>query len=89
MPPVLSPCVKLCVLDAGGICEGCGRTIEEIAAWPAADDEARRGIVACAAARLQGMAATHSISSRNSGLGSAETTQVVRAGSASAGKVSA
>ena len=30
-PP--SPCVNVCVLDAGRTCIGCGRTIEEIAGW--------------------------------------------------------
>jgi predicted Fe-S protein YdhL (DUF1289 family) len=30
----VSPCVKVCVLDAASRCTGCGRTIEEIARWP-------------------------------------------------------
>jgi predicted Fe-S protein YdhL (DUF1289 family) len=51
MPPVRSPCVKLCVLDASGICKGCRRSIEEIAAWPSAEDAARRAILARAAVR--------------------------------------
>lgn len=28
-----SPCVNVCVLDAARICEGCGRTLDEIARW--------------------------------------------------------
>lgn len=29
-----SPCVGICRLDAGGrVCTGCGRSLEEIAAW--------------------------------------------------------
>jgi predicted Fe-S protein YdhL (DUF1289 family) len=49
---VASPCVKRCALDATGrICLGCGRTLEEIAAWPGADAEARRAILAAATAR--------------------------------------
>ena len=56
MPHVASPCVKLCVLDAARICEGCGRSIEEIAAWPEADETTRAAIVARAAARLRGRA---------------------------------
>lgn len=29
-----SPCVKICVVDpVGGLCIGCGRTVEEISAW--------------------------------------------------------
>ena len=46
-----SPCVKLCVLDVRGVCEGCGRTMDEIRAWPAASDAVRHAILAAAAAR--------------------------------------
>jgi uncharacterized protein len=28
-----SPCVNVCVLDPGGTCVGCGRSIDEIAGW--------------------------------------------------------
>jgi uncharacterized protein len=28
-----SPCINVCVLDAGQRCTGCGRTIDEIAGW--------------------------------------------------------
>lgn len=51
MSGVRSPCVKLCVLDARNVCEGCGRTLDEIAAWPAADEATRHAIVAAAALR--------------------------------------
>jgi uncharacterized protein len=51
--PVRSPCVKLCVLDAAGLCEGCGRTLDEIATWSGADDMTREAVVARAAARLR------------------------------------
>jgi uncharacterized protein len=44
-----SPCTGVCQLDRHGVCRGCGRTLEEIAAWPGASDERRRAI--CAAAR--------------------------------------
>jgi hypothetical protein len=37
-----SPCVKRCTLDADGICEGCFRMLDEIAAWPMADEALRR-----------------------------------------------
>jgi len=30
---VKSPCVSVCLLDLNGICQGCGRTQEEIAKW--------------------------------------------------------
>ena len=29
----VSPCIKVCVLDAAARCTGCGRTIGEIARW--------------------------------------------------------
>ena len=31
--PLLTPCIGVCVLDASGHCEGCHRTIDEIASW--------------------------------------------------------
>ena len=35
MPPSgpVSPCINVCVLDADGVCQGCFRTIDEIAGW--------------------------------------------------------
>jgi predicted Fe-S protein YdhL (DUF1289 family) len=42
----VSPCVAICRLDPqSGRCIGCGRTIDEIAAWPALDEAARRAIL--------------------------------------------
>ncbi|MBP0444243.1 DUF1289 domain-containing protein [Roseomonas sp. SSH11] len=46
-----SPCVKLCRLDGNGMCLGCFRSIDEIAAWPSADDAMRRAILARCAGR--------------------------------------
>jgi uncharacterized protein len=44
-PSVLSPCINVCRMDAAtGWCEGCLRTIDEIAAWSMLDDEAKREI---------------------------------------------
>jgi uncharacterized protein len=51
MAALRSPCVKLCVLDAADICEGCGRSLAEIAAWAQSDEAAQRVILARAAAR--------------------------------------
>jgi predicted Fe-S protein YdhL (DUF1289 family) len=48
---VPSPCVRVCTLAADGTCRGCGRTAEEIAAWPAGGDDVRRAILVRAAAR--------------------------------------
>ena len=42
---VPSPCVDVCRLHAPtGWCEGCARTIDEIAAWGRLDDESRRRV---------------------------------------------
>ena len=51
---VVSPCIGTCKLDALQVCEGCGRTIEEIGAWFRASNEARRAIVAAAQLRRSG-----------------------------------
>ncbi len=42
---VPSPCIDVCKIDAStGWCEGCLRTIDEIAAWGALDNRAKRDI---------------------------------------------
>ena len=42
---VPSPCTDVCRIDpATGWCEGCLRTIDEIGAWGALDDRAKREI---------------------------------------------
>ena len=42
---VASPCIGVCALEPrSGWCEGCLRTIDEIAAWGALDNRARREI---------------------------------------------
>ena len=38
---VLSPCIGICSLDERGLCEGCHRTGQEIAAWSVLDDATR------------------------------------------------
>jgi uncharacterized protein len=41
-----SPCVGVCRLDPHtGLCAGCLRTVDEIAAWPGASDAERVDIV--------------------------------------------
>ncbi len=43
--PVPSPCVNICRMDeASGLCEGCLRTIDEIACWSLLDDAEKRGV---------------------------------------------
>jgi predicted Fe-S protein YdhL (DUF1289 family) len=42
---VPSPCTSVCRMDRlSGFCEGCLRTIPEIAGWSKMEDEARRGV---------------------------------------------
>jgi predicted Fe-S protein YdhL (DUF1289 family) len=62
-PVVPSPCVDVCQLDPRtGWCEGCFRTLDEIAAWGALDNAQKRTVwkqlpqrrAAVAAERLKG-----------------------------------
>ncbi|MGU3667529.1 DUF1289 domain-containing protein [Methylobacterium sp. A49B] len=57
MPPVekpSSPCTKVCVLDAAtGLCCGCGRTRDEIAAWGSMPEARRRAVMAGLEARMR------------------------------------
>jgi predicted Fe-S protein YdhL (DUF1289 family) len=40
--PVRSPCISVCRIDPRtALCEGCQRTIDEIAAWGTMPDDAR------------------------------------------------
>lgn len=48
---VESPCIKVCVLDAQSVCVGCGRTIDEIAAWSRMSAAEQRAAVERAAQR--------------------------------------
>jgi predicted Fe-S protein YdhL (DUF1289 family) len=44
--PVASPCISVCRMDdATGLCVGCLRTLDEIAAWGALDDATRRMVL--------------------------------------------
>jgi uncharacterized protein len=50
---VPSPCVSICTMDAAsGLCLGCGRTLDEIAAWSVLDAGAKRAVIAALPARL-------------------------------------
>ncbi len=50
-----SPCTGVCRLDAARrYCVGCGRTTQEIAAWPTASAQARRTILQALRARQEG-----------------------------------
>ncbi len=55
LPRIESPCIKTCVIDATTrLCEGCGRTIDEIAAWSTYTSQHRRRIMAELPNRLKG-----------------------------------
>jgi predicted Fe-S protein YdhL (DUF1289 family) len=42
---VPSPCISVCRMDAStGWCEGCLRTIDEIAGWSTFDNDAKRAV---------------------------------------------
>ena len=46
MARVSSPCIRVCLLDPEtGLCEGCGRTREEIARWYRIPEEERQRIM--------------------------------------------
>ena len=43
--PVPSPCISVCRMDAvTGWCEGCFRTLDEIAGWGMMADEEKRAV---------------------------------------------
>jgi uncharacterized protein len=42
---VPSPCVSVCRMEPdGGLCEGCLRTLDEIAAWAVLDERGKQGV---------------------------------------------
>ena len=52
VPP--SPCLSVCRMDAAsGLCEGCLRTLDEIAAWGLMDNAGKRGVWASIRERAQ------------------------------------
>lgn len=51
---VASPCINVCRMSArSGLCEGCARTIDEIAQWGRLDDAAKREVWRLIAQRRQ------------------------------------
>ncbi|MBZ9939346.1 DUF1289 domain-containing protein [Mesorhizobium sp. BR1-1-16] len=51
---MISPCVRICTMDAeSGLCEGCGRTIDEIANWTRMNDTERQVVMDALPARLE------------------------------------
>ena len=51
--PCPSPCINVCRMnDATGLCEGCLRTLDEIALWSVLDDDDKRAVWALLPERL-------------------------------------
>jgi len=48
-----SPCVGVCRVDSDFVCEGCGRTVEEIMHWQQMTDNERRAVIDRVFARSQ------------------------------------
>lgn len=45
--PIKTPCIKVCVVDGeSGLCLGCYRKLNEVAAWSRLDDAERDRILA-------------------------------------------
>ena len=54
---VPSPCISVCRMDPRtGLCEGCLRTLDEIAAWSVLDDDDKRVVWAQLAQRRAALA---------------------------------
>jgi len=53
-----TPCVKICTVDArAGICQGCGRTIDEITRWSSMNSSERAKIMSELPSRMAARAA--------------------------------
>ena len=54
MAPPRSPCVRICTMDPeSGLCEGCGRTLAEIAGWLRMSEDERQAIMDALPDRLE------------------------------------
>ena len=54
MTRISSPCIRVCLLDPEtGLCEGCGRTREEIGRWFRMTEEERLAIMASLEERMR------------------------------------
>jgi len=57
---VPSPCINVCRMDAAtGWCEGCQRTLAEIAAWGGMSDEDKRSVWQALSARREAWQRLH------------------------------
>ncbi|HSZ74672.1 MAG TPA: DUF1289 domain-containing protein [Rhizomicrobium sp.] len=51
---IQTPCVNICKIDpATRLCEGCGRTLDEIARWGSMDDAERGRVMALLPERMK------------------------------------
>ena len=63
MKRIATPCVNLCWMNpALGLCEGCGRTRDELAQWCFMTEEQRLAIMAVLPARLDDLRASQNSS---------------------------
>jgi len=54
---MISPCISLCVLDPESeLCEGCGRSLDEISQWSRMTDDQRRAVMSRLPERLESLA---------------------------------
>ena len=54
MSTISSPCIKICVIDpVSKLCQGCGRTLQEIAQWSRLSEAERLAIMATLEGRLK------------------------------------
>lgn len=53
IPPPASPCIKICALDAQGVCVGCLRTLDEIARWGSMNADQQWEVIAALEKRRQ------------------------------------
>ncbi|NJD26604.1 MAG: DUF1289 domain-containing protein [Betaproteobacteria bacterium] len=54
-----SPCINVCRMDeTSGLCQGCFRTLDEIALWSRLDDSQRLGVLAAIVSRRGELGAT-------------------------------
>lgn len=60
--PMTSPCVRVCAVDGRtGLCEGCGRSLKEIASWARMSEPERLAIMADLADRMRRAGFIHSV----------------------------
>lgn len=53
---MISPCISVCVLDPDSeLCEGCGRTLDEISQWSRMTEEQRRIVMTRLPERLESL----------------------------------